>query len=535
LNPLLTRQWVFETVKAIWGFDLQWWQTEDIYKLLTGGIYSVMYPTDYGKSTMIEIVVVLGLILDHNRRYIVVKINDAAAQETSYEICSKLQRAADVFKLAEVRPLVAWRNGNPFGISNGFWVGGADRAVGLGRNSNRSVHVYALGSRDLQGKRGATLVDDVETQEEANSLAMRQQLEKRLSAVMRTLEDRPDALWGILGTPYHETSVYFDFVVKLRGLGVRYEEIRREPRLPDGSLLWPQRAQKMEIHRRTMTKTEFAAAYELRPVSARRFRPEDIEALKEPTWDFPRDERAFRLWLYEHLISIKPEFRAEDSWAKECLAKLTTLEFYIGWDPATTGDHAISAVALLGWQTYLLRAMLGVGDVWDQALKAKSLFELFPSASVIIEKNAQQKAFKDVFEKACPDAPVFGYGTYAAAYRESYAASMPAFMAEVREGKLHIPWGDREVSEREFSDFTTELEQYGPTAHPHIIPSIWFCWAWSHQHEIEKPTKKALGEAGEQEITHHKILLPSSGRGSLRSSEMIAKSREAWKRKRLTG
>src|ERR1700730_6099346 len=120
-----------------------------------------MYPTDYGKSTMIEIVVVLGLILDHNRRFIVVKINDAAAQETSGEICSKLQRAADVLKLAEIRPLVAWRNGNPFGISNGFWVGGSDRAVGLGRNSNRSVHVYALGSRDLQGKRGPTLVDDV--------------------------------------------------------------------------------------------------------------------------------------------------------------------------------------------------------------------------------------------------------------------------------------------------------------------------------------------------------------------------------------
>jgi hypothetical protein len=291
----------------------------------------------------------------------------------------------------------------------------------------------------------------------------------------------------------------------------------------------------MEIHRRTMTKTEFAAAYELRPVSARRFRPEDIEALKEPSWNVPKDERAFRFWLYEHLISIKPEFRAADSWEKEVLTKLTTLEFYIGWDPATTGDHAVSACALLGWQTYLLRAILGVGDVWDQALKAKSLFELFPSSSVIIEKNAQQKAFKDVFEKACPDAPVFGYGTYAAAYRESYAASMPAFMAEVREGKLHIPWANSEASESEFSDFVAELEQYGPTAHPHIIPSIWFCWAWSHQHEVEKPTKKALEGAGEQEVTHHKILLPNSGRGSLRSPDMIQKSREAWNRRRRTG
>lgn len=531
MNPLLTKQWVFETVKAIWGFELQWWQVDDVYKLLSGGIYSVMYPTDYGKSTMIDIVVVLGLMLDFNRRFIVVKINESAAAETSGEICGKLQRAADVFSLADVRPLVAWRNGSPFGISNGFWVGGADRSVGVGRNSNRSVHVYALGSRDLQGKRGPTLVDDVETQEEANSLAMRQQLEKRLSAVMRTLEDRPDALWAVLGTPYHETSVYFDFVIKLRGLGVRYEEIRREPRLPDGSPLWPQREKKMEIHRRTMTKTEFAAAYELRPVSSRRISLEEIEALKEFNWPIPRHEPEFRAWLKAMLIAQKPEFRAADSWENEVLGRLARLEFYVGWDPATTGDHAISAVALLGRQTYLLRASLGVGDVWDQALHVKTLFELFPSSSVIIEKNAQQKAFKDVFEKACPEAPIFGYGTYAAAYRESYAASMPAFMADVREGYLHIPWGNSEMSEAEFTDFVNELERYGPTAHPHIIPSIWFCWAWAHQHEVEKPVKRALQEASQADVTRHQILLPNSGRGSVRPSELVQRSREAWGRR----
>lgn len=527
---MLTKQWIDDTVFAIWGFHLQWWQLEDTYKLLSGGIYSLMYPTDFGKSTIIEIVVVLGLILDHNRRFIIVKINESAAMETSGEICGKLQRAADVLKLAEVRPLVAWRNGSPFGISNGFWVGGADRAVGLGRNSNRSVHVYALGSRDLQGKRGPTLVDDVETQEEANSLAMRTQLEKRLSAVMRTMEDKPEALWAILGTPYHETSIHFDFVTKLRGIGVRYEEIRREPRLPDGTPLWPQREQKMEIHRRTMSKTEFAAAYELRPVSGRRFRPEDIEALKDKSWSLPANERVFRLWLYDNLMGQRPEFRDPATWEREIVNRLARLELYVGWDPATTGDHAISACALLGRQTYLLRTDLGVGDVWDQSLKVKSLFELFPSASVIIEKNAQQKAFKDVFEKACPDATVFGYATYAAAYRESYAASIPAFMSDVREGYLHIPWGDGEASERQFSDFTAELEQYGPTSHPHIIPSIWFCWAWAHQHEVEKPLKKGMeGASGVDEITRHK-LLPSTKGSMVRPPELVQRSKDAWRR-----
>src|SRR5205085_8347336 len=113
--------------------------------------------------------------------------------------------------------------------------------------------------------------------------------ERRLSAVMRTLENRPDALWVILGTPYHETSIHFDFVTKLRGLGVRYEEISRPPIQADGSPLWPAMIPKMETHRRIMTKTEYAAAYELRPVSQRRFTREDIDGLKDPTWPLPRD------------------------------------------------------------------------------------------------------------------------------------------------------------------------------------------------------------------------------------------------------
>src|SRR5256885_2500052 len=62
------------------------------------------------------------------------------------------------------------------------------------------------------------------------------------------------------------SSDLFDLVTKLRGLGVRYEEIRREPRLPDGSALWQDRIQKMEIHRRVMSKTEFAARSEERRV-----------------------------------------------------------------------------------------------------------------------------------------------------------------------------------------------------------------------------------------------------------------------------
>jgi hypothetical protein len=527
VSPTLSREWIQETVYAIWGWRLEWFQLEDVYKLLSGGIYSVMYPTDFGKSTIIEIVVVLGTILDPNRRSIVVKINESAAAETSSELARKLEHAGKVLGLPAIKPMISFRNHEPFGVTKGFWCWGADHS---GRNTNKSVHVYALGSRDLQGKRGPTLVDDVETQEEANSLAMRLQLEKRLSAVMRTLEDKPDALWAILGTPYHETSIHFDFVTKLRGLGVRYEEIRREPIQADGSPLWARREAKREIHRRTMSKTEYAAAYELRPVSSRRLKPEEIEALKILDWPIPKNEQAFRTWLYNRLMAERPVNRDPEMWEREVLVKLTKLELYVGWDPATTGDWANSVVAILGRHTYVLRSQLSVGDVWEQSIRVKGLYELFPSSSVIIEKNAQQKAFKDVFEKACPQAPVFGHGTYS--NKESEAIGIPAFMAQIREGYLHIPWGDRESSEYEFSDLITELEQYGPTAHPHIIPSMWFCWYWSHKYEVEKPARKIANGEPPDEMERFKVLQPIPRTRKLRPSAYQQRAREAWTRHR---
>lgn len=513
-------------MEAIWGFRLQHFQAIDLEKLLSGGIYSLMYPTDYGKSTLIEMCVVLGLMLDPNRRFIVIKINESAALECADELAKKLLLAFELTKDPRFKPVVSFRNGQPWGVGRGFWIGGA---IQEGRNLNRSVHVYALGSRDLQGKRGPTLIDDVETQEEANSMAMRIQLEKRLSAVMRTLENRPDALWAILGTPYHETSIHFDFVTKLRGLGLRYEEIRRTPLQADGTPLWPSMLTKMETHRRLMSKTEFAAAYELRPVSQRRFDQKQIESLRDRSWPLPRDEHQFRAWILEHFLRQKPDHRDAEHWEREVRQRLLSLEFYIGWDPATTGDWANCAIAILGRQTYVLRTQLAVGDVWEQATRIKLLFSLFPSSSVVIEKNAQQKAFRDVFEKACPEAPVFSHGTYS--NKEAPMIGMTAFASDIREGYLHLPWADDDRSEDEFSDLVAELERYGPTAHPHIIAAMWFCWYWAHQHEIDKPARRIRN--GEPEpVQRFQVLRSANKASTLRSPELIKRSHAAWNRHR---
>src|SRR5262249_23501974 len=145
------------------------------------------------------------------------------------------------------------------------------------RNVNRSVKGYALGSRDIQGKRGDTYIDDVERQEEANSQAYRTQLKIRIDAVLRTMERKLDTIWMIVGTPFHADSVYSYITRSLQGINRPYEHIHRPYKNPDGTFLWEEAAEKVEVHRKTMTKTAFAAAYELTPIKTRRMTEAEIE------------------------------------------------------------------------------------------------------------------------------------------------------------------------------------------------------------------------------------------------------------------
>lgn len=195
----LSRQWISDMVEAIWQIRLEPFQLDDLEKLVGGGIYTLMYPTDHGKSMLLEMAAVLRLAVNPNRRILVVKINDGAAKETVREICRRLLIAswlvddegflvvAGVFDGGVFRPTagahkrrlypgleplgVRWLSGgDPYGIADGFDVAGIERTY---RNSNRSVRCYGLGARDLQGKRGDTLIDDIEREEEARSDAYR--------------------------------------------------------------------------------------------------------------------------------------------------------------------------------------------------------------------------------------------------------------------------------------------------------------------------------------------------------------------------
>ncbi len=505
-------------VRAIWGIDLQTFQLDDLEKLVRGGIYAVMYPTDHGKSMLLEMAAVLRLCVNPNRRIIGIKINDAAAQESAQEVCRRLRIAAYLERWPDgrlvynpdaheldcpydyVEPVrIRWDGEVPVGVTKGFDVIGINH--GEDRNVNHSVRFYGLGSKDLQGKRGDTLMDDIERQEEATSEAYRRQLETRVSAVLRTLRDDPDALWAAFGTPTHEESIYYTLTEKLRESGYPHEEIWRPIRNDDGSLLWADRARKVELHRRLMTKTEWNAAYELRPTAARKLTKDEVEHLvRDPDMPWVKDEAAMAAYLLNWSIQQRPPNMHPLRWRLDVAKRLEEVAFYVVWDPAGTGDWGIAVICIWGRRTWCLRSCLSVGDSVDQVMKTREYYLDFPSAKVVIEKNGQQKAFRDLAEmdSVLQFAEIVGHGTFS--NKNDDKIGVPGFIRLVRDGWFKLPYGDVERAEDEFSDLENELTRYGPTAHPHVLIAIWFGWYYHQrttvkdavQQEIEQRQANAL-------------------------------------------
>lgn len=532
-------------VREIWGIRLLPWQLDDLFKFVNGGLFSYSIPTDHGKSMLLEMTACARLVADPNRRILVVKINDNAAREVTAE-CARRMHQISLLKehgapmYPGTRPLLRWSKGregiDPWGIGNGFDIEGRTYTE---RNVNMSFHGYALGSRDLQGKRGDTLSDDLERQEEADSEAYQRMLRVRVDAVLRTLESRLDSLWMIVGTPFHADSIYSYVTRALEGINRPFEKIHRPYQLPDGSFLWPERAEKVEVHRKTMSKTAFAAAYELIPLRSRSMTSAEIEE-KVRDKRMPYIQNQKQLWelLVESARSHCPPWRNMSEWLMDVEQRLAQgLGLYIGWDPATVGDWAVVVIACWGEETYLLRCTLGMGDTWEQLLIVRDYFVGFPEARIMVENNGQQKAFKDLMQQddTLRFAHVVDHGT-TASRKDDPQVGLPAMVDRIQDGYFTTPWMDEERAYREFKDFEDELAIYGPTSHPHVLPAIWFGWRW---HRLNVQMTGVRRKVAERELVRKtatvQINMPkAAGSGTIatpQSAYLRQRTREAWRRR----
>jgi hypothetical protein len=532
-------------VREIWQIDLLPWQLADLFKFVHGGIFSYSIPTDHGKSMLLEMAAAARLTADPNRRAILVKINDTAAREVVSELARRMYQIAQLRShggpaYPGTKPMLKWgrdREGiDPWGIGLGFDLEGRDYAE---RNINKSVKGYALGSRDIQGKRGDTFIDDVERQEEARSEAYREQLKVRIDAVLRTIEARMDTIWMIVGTPFHADSVYSYITRSLQGINRPYEQIHRPFKNPDGTYLWPERAEKVELHRKTMSKSAFAAAYELTPIRTRRLTAEEIQrALRDPHMPWFRNEREVWDYLMERWRSHCPPWKTMTEWMFEGEQRLQQgLMFYVSWDPATVGDWAIVALACWGDETFVLRCKVATGDTWEQVLTVRDFFLAFPSAYIIWESNGQQKAFADLIRQddVLSQANIIGHGTGRQIRDPHSEVGLPAMVDSIHQGYFKTPWMDEDRAQAEFVDLEEELSHYSETSHPHALPAIWFAWRWHKLHALNTSIRRTIARKEVERRTEMvKILTPRAPAptlGQQHTDQLRTRTRGAWKRR----
>lgn len=548
----MTRRYSFtptsfeDFVYEVWGIKLLAWQREDMFKFVVGGIFSWSIPTDHGKSSGVEIVHCCRLCEDPNRRQLAIKSNDTTAQETTVEVARRLRQIADgvtfhggpMFEWVE--PQVTWRGmrgDEPYGVRDGFDVVGVDRRM---RNPNRSFRGYGIGDRDLQGKRGDTSIDDVETLEHADSQAEQRRLSARMDGIVRTLEADPvEVMWVIVGTAMHEESVYNQVTDRLGDLPIAWERIERPFRNADGSYLWPERGPKIEIHRQMMSKRAWAVGYELRLDRRRALTPEEIrQAVREVSMPWVDNQRDFVAWFLDWAMQNGPPYTAPTTWRKFVEERIEQeLRFYICWDPATEGDWAIVTLAMWGDYVWVLRCTVDDTDTFEQMMTVKDQFLDFPKSTLILETNGQQKVFLDVAREddVLKQVP---YVKHTSQGKRHPQAGLPAMMEFVRKGYLRCPWGDEARASLEFDALEREAERYGPTAHPHALMAVWFGWRYHRRSRVGNSIRTRIAReelkrqtAGVAIKMPQPVLLPLAQPGQGRQEYLRQRSQAAWARR----
>lgn len=468
-----TEQWVQDHVEWLWGFRLERFQLDIVMLLLGGGVMSILMPTDHGKSTCLKISVVLSLILNPQQPNIIVKISKTAAIGALQSIVFTLIKASEEYEY--VKPMVRMNRstGLPL-VGHSFMIKGGDWS----NVDNPSVYAASIWEADLQGRRGRAHVDDIETEREGRYLAYRERLEARVDSVLRTIEDKALSLFAFFGTPQHGESIYFKIVDKLRLLGQRFKVIKLPWKDPvTGKLLWPLRANKIEIHRRAMTPWAFAVAYELEPAKVGRLSFEEIERVKDTGFPYCKSRKKFESWL-----------RATYDNADTMLAMA---HYYIGYDPSAEYDFAVGAMCYIGPEKFMLDAYMEPGDITDQMRVIEEMYQRIPDAIIVIERNGQQKAYRDLLAKKLPHADVQMHQT--TDMKDDEKIGIPSMLMEMKQGRYHLPYGDDTGAN--ISEYAIEeLRNYSPLSHPHLLPALWFPHYW-HEKYIVGPMQEAADKA----------------------------------------
>jgi hypothetical protein len=541
--PVFTRDAVVKLVRWLWRLDLTitydqdeeaptlTYLLDDLMKVLLGGIFTIAYPTDYGKSTLVEMSVVLSLIFwPEDTTNAIIKANEDAAVAAARVCWWKLDMAAQQFSYC--RPMSGMRQGNPE-VKKGFFIEGSDLRTFGGRDP--SVYPAGIGDSSLPGRRGRAHFDDLETENTVKSEAKMDTLQKQFNSCVRLIQQHARYLFLVAGTPQGANSLMYMIKEDFKLLGYRYEAIFRPEEIqvgPEiGKLLWPKRRVKRDIQKVLMEPSAYKIAYQLKPPGADRYNGElAYEKIRDRSLPYPVDETHFRQLLWQRVydrysprIGFSSEFRHDADLSKFAEQRAAGARIYVGWDPATTGTFALHLLCITPDERLILRSVVDSGTPDEQCIVIKRWRQAWPSLFVILEKDAQQLAFAHVLmhiDPQCPWAPhqTTGYN------KDSKFVGIPTMMQELQDGMWHIPWQDEEFALYEFEDLCAEIRRWGPISHPHGIPSLWFVWHFEMSSAV-MPEQTTMDLDGNRDF---RVTIPDTPRGPIQPVQPAAADDDPW-------
>ena len=509
--PRLTRQNVAQLIFWLFEFDPEAgpekggstipFLLDDLMQLLLGGVFSIAYPTDYGKSTLVDADTVVSLILwPEETLNIIIKRAVEAAVAAAISCAFMLLRASEYFPYA--RPLCRWdvQTGLPQ-VKGGYFIEGCRLRTRGERN--RSVFPAGIASTVVQGMRGRTKLDDLEDENLLKSEAKTDTLRKQVNNSVRNFQASAPGvipLWSIFGTAQGDNSVMFVVNSDLSDAGMVFRRIERPQFIQDGphkgERLFPARAVKSEMQKGIMDPTAYDISYNLRIPGQGRFDAETaLRNVMDPRLPYIANERDLTEYLYwrtaedtQRHVGINYSNMGQ---LQQAVYKTVSQELgiYANWDPATVGTYAVALIAMLPKTRWLLRVVLGSATADEQADKLLSWQKLFPSLTIVVERDGTQDAFIDILRIKDPSAMIVPHQTHGFNQKTRHVG-LPAMMREMLQPNC---WHFPEIPEDDFTDYPdlnlerlqTEIRRWGPSSHPHAIPALWFGWVYDKNSRLD--------------------------------------------------